>query len=80
MQPVKDVDVDISLRVVDDLTDIGIPRYTEMDARIAWRATDTLELSLSGFNLLHDQHPEGNPLANRRELRRGFSGGARLAF
>jgi len=29
-----------------------------IDAYRAWRASETLELSLSGFNLLHDHHQE----------------------
>jgi len=34
-----------------------IPAYTSFNMRLAWRR-DNLEMSLSGFNLLHDRHPE----------------------
>jgi len=32
--------------------------YTTMDARIGWRASNGLEISLSGRNLFDRQHPE----------------------
>jgi hypothetical protein len=35
-----------------------VPAYTEVNARLAWAVTDTLEVSLSGFNLLHPHHTE----------------------
>jgi len=34
--------------------------YTEMDLRVGWRATPTTEISLEGFNLLHQRHLEVN--------------------
>lgn len=33
-------------------------RYLELDARLAWRPTDDLEIFLSGQNLLKSRHPE----------------------
>ncbi len=35
-----------------------IPNYFEMDARIAWQATKSLEISFVGQNLLDSHHPE----------------------
>ena len=35
-----------------------MPAYTELDARIAWKPMEGLELSLTGQNLLHERHPE----------------------
>jgi hypothetical protein len=34
------------------------PAYTELNGRLGWSVTKSVELSLSGFNLLHDHHPE----------------------
>jgi iron complex outermembrane recepter protein len=58
------VELDVSLREVGprDLNNgatIGIvPGYSELDVRLGWHATDRLELSLVGENLLHDRHAE----------------------
>jgi iron complex outermembrane recepter protein len=43
--------------------------------RMAWHASDRLELSLVGQNLLHDHHPEyGFPDAARVEIQRSAYG------
>ncbi len=48
-----------------------VPSYFELDARIGWQATDHLELSLVGQNLLHPHHVEyGFPSATREEIGR----------
>ena len=33
----------------------------ELDARLAWRPTEDLELAIVGRNLLHDEHQEFAP-------------------
>ncbi len=35
-----------------------VPSYAELDVRLAWHPTKDLELSITGQNLLHDQHLE----------------------
>ncbi|HYG64996.1 MAG TPA: TonB-dependent receptor [Thermoanaerobaculia bacterium] len=63
------------LRTVGELPSPEVPDYTELDLRLGWRATDVLELSLVGQNLLHDQHPEfGPPGPARREVERSVYG------
>ncbi len=58
------IQFDTALRWVDTLlTDSGpvretTPSYFELDARLAWRPTDRLEISVVGQNLLHAQHIE----------------------
>jgi iron complex outermembrane receptor protein len=48
----------------------GINAYSELDVRGAWRATQAIEVSIVGQNLLHDHHPEfGTPEA-RGEIER----------
>jgi iron complex outermembrane receptor protein len=73
------VNFDVSLRSIDDLPNPVVPSYLELDARVAWQLTDRLELSLSGFNLLDDSHPEAaDPLSF--EIPRTVLVGARWNF
>jgi iron complex outermembrane recepter protein len=37
---------------------MGVPAYTELTMRVAWRPTLNLELALIGNNLLHESHRE----------------------
>ena len=46
------------LREVGELPNPKVPGYAEMNAQLGWRATDKLDFSLSGFNLLHGHHLE----------------------
>ena len=46
------------LRHVGRLPDPLIPAYVELNSRLAWNATDFLQFSVSGFNLLHAHHLE----------------------
>ena len=72
------VSVDAMLRYVGELPSPATPDYTELGARIAYRWSDTLELSISGFNLLDGRHTE---YANSgRELRRSVYAEARVNF
>jgi iron complex outermembrane receptor protein len=52
------LELDATLRHVGALPDPALPGYWEMSARLGWRATRTIELSLSGSNLLHARHLE----------------------
>jgi iron complex outermembrane recepter protein len=49
---------DATLRYVGALPDPALAHYYEMDARLGWRPSRTLEVSLSGLNLLHARHSE----------------------
>ena len=49
---------DLIGRYVDALTALDVPKYIEMDARIGWQATKTLEFSFVGQNLLNSHHLE----------------------
>jgi iron complex outermembrane receptor protein len=77
----RHAEVSAALRWVDTLhTNNGptlgtVPSYFELDTRMAWHATDRLELSLVGQNLLHDHHPEyGYPSPTRVEIERSVYG------
>jgi iron complex outermembrane recepter protein len=80
MDLTDDVSWDVGLRRIDSLPSPAIPSYTSLDTRIGWRVTETLELSLAGFNLLDDRHPETGPPASRGEIRRAVYAGATLRF
>lgn len=52
-----------------------VPSYFEFDTRLAWHASDRLELSVVGQNLLHGHHPEfGFPDPTRVEIQRSVYG------
>jgi iron complex outermembrane receptor protein len=69
---------DAMLRYVGELPN-ATPDYTELGARFAWRASDTLEFSVSGVNLLDERHVEyASPTG--RGLRRAVYAEARVSF
>jgi iron complex outermembrane receptor protein len=49
---------DIIVRGVGALPSPAVPSYTAVDARLGWRATRDIELSLTLQNLFDDKHPE----------------------
>jgi iron complex outermembrane receptor protein len=49
----------------------GIPAYSELDLRLAWRGLSKVEISLTGQSLLHNHHPEFGAAAARGEIERG---------
>jgi iron complex outermembrane receptor protein len=56
-----------------------VSAYTELNSRLAWALNDRLELSVTGFNLLHRQHQEFMaPQATA--VRRSVVGGLRWRF
>jgi len=48
-------------RYVDELPAQNIKGYVELDAGLKWMVGKGVELSLSGRNLLHDEHKEFIP-------------------
>jgi len=52
------VEFDVGLRAVGRVSPTNVPAYVEADARIGWRITDQVALSLNGYNLLHSDHLE----------------------
>jgi iron complex outermembrane receptor protein len=49
---------DLQLRHTDTLPSPDTPGYYELNARVGWRCTESLEVAVSGANLLHRQHVE----------------------
>jgi iron complex outermembrane receptor protein len=50
--------LNLDLRRVGALPSPASPAYTELDSRIGWNVSPSVELSLTGSNLLHPQHLE----------------------
>src|SRR5690606_3209315 len=63
-----DVELDLHLYAVDELTVEPVPGYTDLDLRLAWRPTPTLELALFGRNLLDASRAEFGDAAGRAEF------------
>jgi iron complex outermembrane recepter protein len=68
------------LREVGSLPHPVVPGYVELDARIGWDITQRLQLSLSGYNLLHAEHVEFVEPGESTEVPRSFFVQARLRF
>jgi iron complex outermembrane receptor protein len=52
------IELDGFFRAVGRLRASNLPGYQELDMRVGWQATERLELSLVGRELLHDRHAE----------------------
>jgi iron complex outermembrane receptor protein len=72
-----DLSLETDFRDVGQLPNPKVPEYAEMNARLNWRASQTLDFSLSGFNLLHGEHVEFSP---GDEIRRSVNLETRLRF
>jgi iron complex outermembrane receptor protein len=66
----SNVQVDLQLRHVAELTVEPVPDYTELDLRLGWQPLDNVEISLAGSNLLHKRHAEYSPAASRNLISR----------
>ena len=71
--------LDAMLRYVGKLPSPENPSYTELGARLAFRASDALELSVVGANLLDDRHSE-YAVPTAREIRRSVYAELRWNF
>lgn len=77
------LELDADSRWVDSLQALGgiVPSYIELDARLGWRPTQGLELSIVGQNLLQDHHLEyGVPSPTSEEIARSVYGKATCQF
>lgn len=52
------VNFDADLRFIGALPDPQVAAYEELNLRLGWKVSDSIEVSLSAFNLLHPQHLE----------------------
>ncbi|HWQ88245.1 TonB-dependent receptor plug domain-containing protein [Brevundimonas sp.] len=74
------LDLDLRLRAVDTLQPSGTASWVEADARLGWRLTEALELSLSGQNLLQDRRVETGDTARQRAFGRSVFVALRTSF
>ncbi len=66
----EDVDLDLTVRRVGAIPGHRVDAFTELDARVAWRPRERLELAVVGQDLLHRRHPEfGGGFAVDRAVR-----------
>ncbi|HEX3914762.1 MAG TPA: TonB-dependent receptor [Steroidobacteraceae bacterium] len=77
----RHAEIDAALRWVDTLHNnsgavVGtVPSYFELDTHLSWHASDRLEFTLVGQNLLHNRHAEyGFPDPTRPEIERSAYG------
>ena len=70
----RNVQLDLDLRGVGSLPQPPVPAYTDLDVRLAWLALSNMELSLTGRNLLHAQHPEFGAMPRRSDMQRNVYG------
>jgi iron complex outermembrane receptor protein len=75
------LELDMDLRAVSRLPSPVVPGYAELNARLGWRMSKHVELSLNGENLLHDRHEEfvSSSIAGR-EISRSVYAAARWSF
>ncbi len=57
----KHFEQDTTLRFVDQLPSLNVPRYYSLDAHLGWRPVTKLEVSIGGQNLLNNWHFEFMP-------------------
>jgi hypothetical protein len=71
----KDFEFDAVIRYVGRLPNPAVPSYMELDLRLGWRATRSLDFDVIGRNLLDRSHPEfGAKSPLRREVERSVYG------
>jgi len=68
------IDIDIALRSVTALPSPNVPGYIAVDARFSYLLGKDLELSIAGFNLLDERHPEFGVSTTRSEIERSVYG------
>ena len=52
------IEANIIVRYVSELPGLDIPDYATFDARLGWRPTENIEISLTGKNLATPRHRE----------------------
>jgi iron complex outermembrane receptor protein len=53
-----DLTLDAQWRWVGELPEPRTPAYHELDVRLGWRVSESLEVAVRGQNLLHPRHRE----------------------
>jgi len=69
----NDWTLDLGLRAVDALPNPSVPSRVAVDARLGWKVQRGVELSLAGFDLFDERHPEFGAAPGRSEIGRNVS-------
>jgi iron complex outermembrane receptor protein len=70
----------LSGRYVSEIENLDVPDYGELDARLAWSPSSTMELSVVGQNLLHSEHAEFGAPTTRNQIQRSVYGKVAWTF
>jgi iron complex outermembrane receptor protein len=76
----NDVQLNLNLRKVDELTVEPVPGYHELNARLSWQPRPALEVALTGRNLLDDAHAEFGAITTRSRIDRSILLGFRWTY
>jgi iron complex outermembrane recepter protein len=68
MELARDWVLNLELRRIGALPSPASPAYTELDSRIGWAVSASVEIALSGYNLLHPHHLEFGTAATPIQL------------
>jgi iron complex outermembrane receptor protein len=71
---------DADLRYVGELPHPMVPAYAELNTRLGWQISKSVDASLSGFNLLHARHIEFLEDGETDEVPRSFLAEVRFRF
>ncbi|HKY26443.1 MAG TPA: TonB-dependent receptor [Pyrinomonadaceae bacterium] len=74
LEPISRLQIDSTFRYVSEIANQRLPGYAELDLRLGWQPKRSLELSITGQNLLHDRHAEFGSPASRHEIARSVYG------
>ncbi len=66
------VTFDAYLRYVDALPKPAVPAYAEVNSRLAWKLSEIVEISVSGFNLLNTGYREFTTSGVNNRMERSF--------
>jgi iron complex outermembrane receptor protein len=75
----RGVEWEADFRYVGTLPDPHVASYIELNSSVGWQMTDSVRLSLSGFNLLHNRHFEFPP-SEASAVPRSYSVGLQWRF
>ncbi|EKD42703.1 MAG: TonB-dependent receptor, plug, partial [uncultured bacterium] len=74
------IEFDTAIYFVDKLATSNTPRFARVDARIGWKPTPKVSLSLIGQNLFDSRHPELVQTTHSKEVDRAVYGKFTLQF
>ena len=75
------INLDVSMRAIDELTDPAVPGYVALDTRINYRLTENVDIALAGYNLTDNEHVEFiNPSLPANAVSRSFAISARWRY